>query len=237
MNSIKSIHPLPAITRRTQVVDALREAILSGELPPGTKITELNLVARLHVSRGPIREAIRELIDEGLLVSQPYSGTYVTVIDEKAITEAYGLRRVLEKYAFTLVWPRRDAEFREKLVSRYHALLAAANLGGTAREMKAEMEFHGLAYEYSGDDTLLATWRHVARRMQVGFILHRAMPDGRDSESMHGRYLALALGDDLDLMLQEIDTHLDCGLQDAANCRSPTEAAAGPPMAPRLIEL
>src|ERR1700728_1076568 len=98
MNSVKSIQPLPAVTRRTQVVDALREAILSGELPPGSKITELDLAARFHVSRGPIREGIRELIDEGLLVSQPYTGTYVTVMDEKTIGEAYGLRRVLEKY-------------------------------------------------------------------------------------------------------------------------------------------
>src|SRR5580692_324646 len=119
----KAIQPLAAVTRRSLVVDALREAILSGELPPGSKITEMDLVARLHVSRGPIREGIRELIDEGLLFSQPYTGTYVATMDEKAIGEAYGLRRVLEKYAFTLVWPRRDMEFKRTLVRRYEALL------------------------------------------------------------------------------------------------------------------
>jgi DNA-binding GntR family transcriptional regulator len=225
MSGIKSIHPLPAVTRRTQVVDALREAILSGELPPGSKITELDLVARLHVSRGPIREGIRELIDEGLLVSQPYTGTYVTIMDEKAITEAYGLRRVLDKYAFTLVWPHRDAEFRARLVDRYEALIAAARAGGTAREMKAEMEFHGLPYEFSGDALLLSTWRHVARRMQVGFILHRATPDSpsMDSESTHQNFLKFALGDDLDMMLAEIDNHIDMGLRDVAARRASNE--------------
>jgi DNA-binding GntR family transcriptional regulator len=212
MSSLKSIQPLPAVTRRTQVVDALREAILSGELPPGNRITEQDLAARFRVSRGPIREGIRELIDEGLLVSQPYSGTYVTAMDEKAIADAYGLRRVLEKYAFRLAWPRRDAQFKVKLVRKYEALLAAAASGNFAGEMTAEVEFHSLPYEFSGDELLLSTWRHVSRRMQVGFILHRALPGGPDSESMHSRYLARALGDDLDLMLEEVDTHIDEGL-------------------------
>jgi DNA-binding GntR family transcriptional regulator len=192
----------------------LRDAILSGELPPGTKITELDLAARFRVSRGPIREGIRELIDEGLLISQPYSGTYVTVMDEKAITEAYGLRRVLEKYAFTQVWTRRDAAFKVRLVQKYEALLAAASRGNSAAEMMAEMEFHSLPYEFSGDELLLSTWRHVARRMQIGFILHRATPGSPNSESMHQNYLALALGDDLDLMLAEVDKHIDSGLRD-----------------------
>jgi len=213
MKNLKSIQPLPAVTRRTQVVDALREAILSGELPPGNKITEQDLAARFQVSRGPIREGIRELIDEGLLVSQPYSGTYVTVMDEKAVAQAYGLRRVLEKYAFTLVWPRRDAEFKLKLVRKYEALLVAGSSGNFAAEMLAEMDFHSLPYEFSGDELLLSTWRHVARRMQVGFILHRAMPGGPDSESMHRQYLARALGEDLDLMLEEVDRHIDHGLE------------------------
>ena len=213
MSALKSIQPLQVVTRRTQVVDALREAILSGELPPGTKITELDLAARLHVSRGPIREGIRELVDEGLLVSQPYSGTYVIVMDEKAITEAYGLRRVLEKYAYSLVWSRRDTDFKVKLVHRYEALLAAANVGNITGEMTAEMKFHGLPCEFSADELLLSTWLHVARRFQVGFILHRATPSSPDSASMHQNYLELALGDDLDLMLAEIDNHIDHGLQ------------------------
>jgi DNA-binding GntR family transcriptional regulator len=213
MSIIKSIQPLPAVTRRTQVVDALREAILSGELPSGSKITELDLARRFQVSRGPIREGIRELIDEGLLVSQPYTGTYVTVMDEKAITDAYGLRRVLDKYAFTLVWPRRDAEFKLRLVHKYEALIAAANRGDFAGEMTAEMEFHSLPYEFSGDEILNLTWRHISRRMQVGFILHRALPGGPDSESMHREYLSRALGDDLDRMLEAVDAHIDQGLE------------------------
>jgi DNA-binding GntR family transcriptional regulator len=213
MNTVKAIQRLPAVTRRSQVVDALRDAILSGELPPGTKITELDLAARFHVSRGPIREGIRELIDEGLLVSQPYTGTYVTVVDEKAINDAYGLRRVLEKYAYTLVWARRDTEFKMSLMHRYEALLAIASQGNLSAEMTAEMNFHGLAAECSGNDLLLSTWRHVASRFRVGFILHRATPANPDSASMHQRFLAVALGDDLDLMLAEVDNHIDHGLQ------------------------
>ena len=215
MSNVKAIRPVPAVTRRSLVVDALREAILSGELPPGTKITEMDLVARLHVSRGPIREGIRDLIDEGLLSSQPYTGTYVTTMDETALVEAYGLRRVLEKYAFTQVWPRRDAEFKRSLVRRYESLLSAANHGGIAEEMSAEIAFHSLPAEFSGDTLLLSTWTQVTRRMQLGFILHRAAENSPDSVSMHERYLELALGDDLKSMLAEVDVHLDLGLEQA----------------------
>jgi DNA-binding GntR family transcriptional regulator len=227
MISVKAIQPLPLVTRRSLVVDALREAILTGELPPGTKITEMDLVARLHVSRGPIREGIRELIDEGLLSSQPYTGTYVTTMDEKTIGEAYGLRRVLEKYAFTLVWPRRDTEFKRTLMRRYEALLVAAERGGSAEEMRAEIEFHGVPYEFSGDTLLMNTWRHVTRRMQLCFILHRATPESPNSVSMHERFLELALGDNLELMLQEVDKHIDMGLADMRAMCTPPSAASG----------
>jgi DNA-binding GntR family transcriptional regulator len=225
MSNVKAIQPLPLVTRRSLVVDALREAILTGELPPGTKITEMDLVARLQVSRGPIREGIRELIDEGLLSSQPYTGTYVTTMDQKTIGEAYGLRRVLEKYAFTLVWPRRDTEFKRTLMRRYEALLVAADSGDSADEMRAEIEFHGVPYEFSGDTLLMNTWRHVTRRMQLCFILHRATPESPNSVSMHERFLELALGDNLELMLQEVDKHIDMGLVDMrAMCPPPRTA-------------
>ena len=215
MSSVRAIQPLPAVTRRSLVVDALRDAILSGELRPGTKITELDLVARLRVSRGPIREAIRELTNEGLLLSQPYTGTYVTIMDERTIGEAYGLRRVLEKYAFTLVWPRRDTGFKRVLMRRYEALLLAAERGPAADEMRAEIAFHSVPYEFADDTLLTHTWRHVTRRMQLCFILHRAAPDSPNSVAMHERFLELALGDDLELMHREIDIHMDLGLAQA----------------------
>jgi DNA-binding GntR family transcriptional regulator len=100
-----------------------------------------------------------------------------------------------------------------RLVHRYDALIEAAGRGENAAEMTAEMDFHSLPCEFSDDSLLLATWRHVARRMQVGFILHRAAPDSPDSVSMHEMYLALALGNDLDRMLAEVDSHIDLGLE------------------------
>jgi DNA-binding GntR family transcriptional regulator len=213
MRHVNSIQPLPAITRRTQVVDALREAILSGALRPGTKITELDLAARFRVSRGPIREGIRQLIDEGLLESRPYSGTQVSVMDETAITEAYGLRRVLEKYAFSLVWPRRDAEFKSEFALRYQELIAAPRSGNITAEMAAELAFHSVPYDFSGNDLLRATWRQLSRRMQLGFVLDRSLPGCRDVVAMHAKYFELALGEDLDEMHAEVDRHIDLGLE------------------------
>ncbi len=211
MSRISIMTPLTAVTRRTQVVDALREAILSGGLRPGTKITEQELSDRLGVSRGPIREAIRDLIDEGLLESQPYTGTYVSVMGQKALMQSYGLRRVLEKYAFTLVWPMRNEVFRAEMRRRYAALLATAASGNVMGELSAEISFHSYPSEFSGDEILLNTWRHLTQRMHLGFILHHAAPGSPDTVTMHERYLELVLGDDLGALLSEIDVHIDWG--------------------------
>ena len=70
-------------TRRAQVVETLRNFILSGQLAPGTQLVESKLAGRFGVSRGSIREAIRELVDHGLLVYRPYAGTFVVNLDER----------------------------------------------------------------------------------------------------------------------------------------------------------
>ncbi|WP_216076103.1 GntR family transcriptional regulator, partial [Acinetobacter baumannii] len=68
---------VPKSTFRAHIVEGLREAILSGDIAPGTPLVETSLAEQFGVSRGPLREAIRQLIDEGLLVTVPYTGTNV----------------------------------------------------------------------------------------------------------------------------------------------------------------
>src|SRR3990170_6280284 len=93
---------LPPATRlvfRSQVVDALRAAILGGRLQPGQPITERQLAHELQISRAPIREALRDLEKEGLIVTRPHKGTYIASYSDEDVREIYSLRATLETMA------------------------------------------------------------------------------------------------------------------------------------------
>lgn len=213
MNTAAAFATLPPTTRRFQVATAIRTAIVSGVLPPGYKVTEQDMASRFGVSRGPIREAIRELVEEGLLENKPYTGTHVSAVGERSVTEAYGLRRVLETYAIRLCWPHRNAAFRRVLTERHTALLHSLRDNRIDLEITAELAFHSTPYEFSADELLLRTWRQISQRIQLGFAVYQIARGGPDFRAAHDRYIAVALGDDLDEAVAEVERHIDLGLE------------------------
>src|ERR687884_101601 len=97
-----------ALSRR--IVDQLKRVIIAGELRPGDRVLETDLAEQLGVSRGPVREAFRQLEQEGLLVSYPHRGTFVATVPDEEIDEVYALRAHLEAYAARrVVAEHRDA--------------------------------------------------------------------------------------------------------------------------------
>jgi DNA-binding GntR family transcriptional regulator len=81
------------------VAGALRRAIIVGELKPGGKLVETDLADQFNVSRGPIREALRELAREGLVIDLPRRGTFVSSVGLADLTEVYEVREGLESIA------------------------------------------------------------------------------------------------------------------------------------------
>lgn len=196
-----------------QIADQLRKSIVGGAIAPGAVVTEMELAKRFGVSRGPLREAMTRLAEEGLLVSVPYTETRVADVTIKDVREIYTLRTALESLAFRQVWPHRDATFRTELVKRHRALLRA--LGATDRVVStaAEVDFHAFVYEACGHGLLLETWRRIAGRLQFYLGVHQKA-HGRTGPlaDAHDRYVELALGDDLDAMLAEIEHHMKRGV-------------------------
>ena len=92
---------VPSQTRRALIAAALCKALLSGELTPGSQLIEARLAEQFGVSRGPLREAIRGLINEGLLVNRPYAGTYVAGADVDSIEQMYSVRDAVGEAART----------------------------------------------------------------------------------------------------------------------------------------
>ncbi len=91
-----------------QAVDALREQVLTGVIPAGARVNEVEVAQQLGISRGPLREAIRHLASEGLLTLVPHRGAFVPAADEDEVRALFELRTALECAAAELAASRRS---------------------------------------------------------------------------------------------------------------------------------
>ncbi|MBS0517495.1 MAG: GntR family transcriptional regulator [Proteobacteria bacterium] len=212
--SLSALERIPRSTLRDQVAERLRAAILGGDIPPGAPLVEIALSERFDVSRGPLREALRQLIEEGLVVTVPYTGTYVAPLSVEDVREIYSLRTALETFAFELIWDRRDRQFRSELVRRNAALIATIDAGDDRASIDTELAFHGLVYEMTGHRLLQRTWHGLRGRLQLYWAAHhRAHGRRGPRRDSHDSYIAAALGDDLAVMRAEIVEHMRRGTE------------------------
>ena len=205
---------LPKNTFRQHIAELLRSAILAGDIAPGAQITESALAAQFEVSRGPLREALRQLVEEGLLVTVPYTGTHVITLSVDDVREIYSMRLTLERFAFEQAWDKRGDAFKCELLQRQSALTACIDAGDDEASIRAELELHGLVYESSGHQLLQRTWQSLRGRLQLYWAAHhRAHGTRGPRRDAHDSYVRAALGDDLQVMLDEITSHMGRGAQ------------------------
>ncbi len=102
MTHIDSLAPLRAVSLRENVAELLVEKILSGKFEPGDRLNESALSRQLQVSRAPIREALQQLQEQGLVVNQPRRGMFVVKLTEADVRKINSMRVVLEAEALVL---------------------------------------------------------------------------------------------------------------------------------------
>jgi DNA-binding GntR family transcriptional regulator len=214
MSNAGLLEPIPKSTLRAHVAERLRTAILAGDIPPGAPLVETALSECFDVSRGPLREALRQLIEEGLVVTVPYTGTHVAPLSVEDVQEIYSLRTALETFAFEQVWPRRDDQFRAEMRRRNEALLSTIDAGDDRASISTELEFHGLVYEATEHRLLQRAWRGLRGRLQLYWAAHhRAHGRRGPRRDSHDSYIAAALADDLAVMRREIADHMRRGAE------------------------
>lgn len=152
-------------TLREQVVDSLRSEIAAGRLRAGTPLVETSLSARYSVSRGTVREALRELHERGLVVHQPRTGTFVRQLSAEEITGVYEVRAALEgRAAMAIARSPRWAEHAdrlEELVDAMHRVRQEPFL----KRIRVDLEFHRELCRRSGNTTLARTWELLVGQM------------------------------------------------------------------------
>ncbi len=178
-SSLADLKPIDDETRRGKIVKNLRRLIVQGQVAPGERLTETELAHQLGVSRAPLREAIRELVESGLVVSIPYKGLFVRQVTRRDLEELYSLRTNLEKFAFQLCWDRRTDEAKQDLHRKHQKLIdvVAANKN---REHAIELELvlHSWCYELAGHSLLQKTWERMKPNLQFYFTLHQKARPG-----------------------------------------------------------
>lgn len=152
-------------TLREQLVDSLRAEIASGELGAGSALVENALSERFRVSRGTVREALRELHEQGLVVQQPRTGTFVRQLSPADVIEIYDVRAALEgRAAVAIARLPRWAECADELERHVDAMHRARTRPFLDR-IRLDLDFHRLLCRLSGNDTLAQTWEYLVTQM------------------------------------------------------------------------
>jgi DNA-binding GntR family transcriptional regulator len=141
-------------TLREQVVDHLREEILSSRLAPGEELGEVALARSLGISRGPLREALGQLAAEGLVTIVPRRGAVVKRLTHQEFIDAYQVREALESLAIKLAVPRLTAADKSELHRMSEEMERAAEIGDTDRFFDINRRFHARLVEASGNQKL-----------------------------------------------------------------------------------
>lgn len=136
-------HRLPRATFASMVTERLRDSIVNGTLEPGSQLSEVDLANSYGVSRGPVREAIQRLVQEGLLRSEPHRGVFVPVLTDEDVADVYLAREALEsaalRYVIAAPTSRTSYETLDKYVTEMEA---AADAGDWEAVGRRDLEFH-----------------------------------------------------------------------------------------------
>jgi DNA-binding GntR family transcriptional regulator len=173
MNSaLQGIDLAPDLTE--QVYARLLAAICSGELGPGTRLTQEELAASLNVSRQPVLQALRLLKREGVLVDVGRRGLAVAPVDPDLLGHVYEVRAALEALAARLA-AKSGRRIDPDILVRGRA---AAHSGDVAAMIEADLAFHHLLYAASGNPLIAGStdrhWHHVQRAMGASLQVREA---------------------------------------------------------------
>lgn len=150
---------------RDVVFHTLREAILKGELKPGERLMELQLAAKLGVSRTPIREAIRMLEQEGLAVTIPRKGAEVAKMTEKDMEDVLQVREALDELAATIACEQMTTEQLDALRNTMREFEEFTKTGNVKKIAEADVEFHDIIYQATGNPKLVNMLNNLREQM------------------------------------------------------------------------
>jgi DNA-binding GntR family transcriptional regulator len=218
--------PLDRVATSSRIADLLREAVMSGALPQGSQVGEVMLAAQFGVSRGPVREAMQRLVQEGLLRIVPHRGIFVVELTEADVRDIYGARQAVESAAMLAIMRRPDAEkSARRLDAAVARMAAAAERGDGAALSRGDLAFHELLVALSGSVRLqrMASTLLVETRMCLAALTDTYVAPARLVEE-HTEIVAAIRSGDTSRAVAILDEHM----RDAVGRLTPMEGSVAP---------
>ncbi|OFI37231.1 GntR family transcriptional regulator [Arthrobacter sp. SW1] len=170
MATTASLLGLEKMSLREQALIALRRAITTGELEPGRHLVETELSDMLQISRGTLREALRQLQQEGLVSAGARGRLSVRHLDIKEIRDIFAVRGVLESLAARTLCELPDKEAALAELRTAVGQMEKAAAGALEERIESDLDFHRTLCRLSGNETLLHSWESLEGSIRMSIM-------------------------------------------------------------------
>jgi DNA-binding GntR family transcriptional regulator len=143
---------------RRDAYEALREAILLGHLRAGERVVEAEIARQMGISRGPIREAVRQLEQDGLVEYQPRRGVVVATLSRDTVRDAYSVRAELDGFAARIAVANITDHHIARMTEIIDTMRQHAHADNAEGLLHADVAFHQHIYTVAGNRVLLRLW-------------------------------------------------------------------------------
>jgi DNA-binding GntR family transcriptional regulator len=202
--------PKTRVSLRDDIVVDLRNAIMRGALKAGERIYEGRISSEMQVSRVPVREALIQLEQEGLVVRHPNKGVFVAKLSKVQLSEFYSLRSVIEEFAMTLAMSNATNEDIARLRELIQAMEDSFKRDDKYAVFEADLRFHQVLAESSHHTLLVHFWKQIADMLRVQYVtlLPVLYPMRENIAGRHQLLLDAMLGQDVDYARAAIRDHV-----------------------------
>jgi DNA-binding GntR family transcriptional regulator len=193
------------------VGEQIRSRIIEGELPPGSQLHEVELASSFGVSRGPVREALQRLIQEGLLRSEPHRGVFVPVMSADDVVDIYLAREALEGAAVRHIISTRRAAAACKALDRVVRSMEAAEKAEDWKTLASrDLDFHAALVAAAESPRLERMFTTVISETRLCLSMLTSELEGRDFLVQEHREISDRIrGEDTEGAMAALTQHFD----------------------------
>jgi DNA-binding GntR family transcriptional regulator len=218
---------LPRETFASMVTERLRDSIVNGTLEPGSQLSEVELADGYGVSRGPVREAVQRLVQEGLLRAEPHRGVFVPVLTDGDVADVYLARQALESAAVRYIIATSMAGAAVEALDKYVTEMETAEAAGDWEAVgRFDLEFHTALVASTGSRRLQRMFTTVISETRLCLGALTGAEARHDLVDEHRKICDWIRDGDTEQALAALGKHFDDAVITLTSTRSRAHAAA-----------
>lgn len=215
MQGLEKLEPVNRETTVGAIATQIRSRIMDGTFPAESQLNEARLATRLNVSRGPVREALQRLVQEGLLENRRNRGVFVISLGEEDIADVYLARGTIERAAALIIMRRADTQTCERLDNLVERMSLAAKGDDWASCADLDLQFHETMVRSTDSKRLQRMYNTLLAETRMCLaVLETAYPLCKDLVEEHRALVDAIRKRDEPKVLQAVNTHLKTAVRD-----------------------